>query len=47
MFGGGFPAGAVVQLSRAGTSEVDEISVDADGTFAHVFVVLPRTRRGP
>lgn len=47
VFGGGFPAGAVVQLARAGTSEVDEISVDVDGTFAHVFVVLPRTPSGP
>jgi hypothetical protein len=47
VFGGGFPAGAVVQLARPGTSEVDEISVDVDGTFAHVFVVLPRTPSGP
>jgi hypothetical protein len=47
VFGGGFPSGAVVELARAGTSEVDEIRVDVDGTFAHVFVVLPRTPSGP
>jgi hypothetical protein len=47
VFGGGFPAGAIVQLSRTGTAEVDQVSVDADGTFAHVFVVLPRTTSGP
>jgi hypothetical protein len=47
VFGAGFPAGAIVEFSRLGVAEVDQLAVDPDGTFAHVFVVLPNTPSGP
>jgi hypothetical protein len=46
IFGAGFPAGVTVELSRPGTSTLEPITVDADGTFAHVIVVLPNTPSG-
>jgi hypothetical protein len=46
VFGAGFPPGVTVELSRPGTSTVEPITVDADGTFAHVIVVLPNTPSG-
>jgi hypothetical protein len=45
VFGAGFPAGAFVEL-QVGTERYD-VTVDADGTFAHVFVVMPHTPAGP
>ncbi len=47
VFGAGFPAGAVVEFSRSTVPDVDQVTVDPDGTFAHVFVVLPNTPSGP
>jgi hypothetical protein len=47
VLGAGFPPGVTVELSRAGNSTVEPIAVDADGTFAHVIVVLPNTPIGP
>ena len=47
VFGAGFPSGAVVEFSRSTGPDVDPVTVDADGTFAHVFVVLPNTPSGP
>ncbi len=47
VFGAGFPAGALVEFSRSGVVDVDQLTVDLDGTFAHVFVVLPNTPSGP
>ncbi len=47
VFGAGFPAGAIVEFSRSGVAGVDQLTVDPDGTFAHVFVVLPNTPSGP
>ena len=47
VFGSGFPAGAIVELTHSITPDVDEVTVDPDGTFAHVFVILPRTPSGP
>jgi hypothetical protein len=44
VFGAGFPPGTTVELSRPGSSTLEPITVDVDGTFAHVIVVLP-TRR--
>jgi hypothetical protein len=46
IFGAGFPAGVTVELSRPGTSTLEPITVDADGTFAHVIVVRPNTPSG-
>jgi Tol biopolymer transport system component len=46
VFGAGFPPGVTVELSRPGSSTVEPIAVDADGTFAHVIVVLPNTPVG-
>jgi hypothetical protein len=46
VFGAGFPPGSTVELSRPGTSTVEPIAVDVDGTFAHVVVVLPNTPAG-
>jgi hypothetical protein len=46
LFGAGFPPGAAVELSRPGTSTIESITVDVDGTFAHVIVVLPNTAVG-
>ncbi len=45
LFGAGFPAGSSVQLTRSTISET--VTVDAEGTFVHVFVVLPNTPSGP
>ena len=47
VFGAGFPAGVVVEFSRSTVPDVDQVIVDPDGTFAHVFVVLPNTSSGP
>jgi len=47
VFGVGFPAGSTVELSQPGTSTAEPIVVDANGTFAHVVVVLPNTLTGP
>jgi len=47
VFGVGFPAGSTVEFSQPGTSTAEPIVVDADGTFAHVVVVLPNTLTGP
>ena len=54
VFGSGFPAGATVDFTWGlGTSvshadaQTDLIDVDADGSFAHVVVVLPNTMPGP
>jgi hypothetical protein len=45
VFGAGFPGGAIVELQRG--TEIDQVSVEANGTFAHVFVVMPHTPAGP
>ena len=47
VFGVGFPAGSTVEFSQPGTSTAEPIIVDANGTFAHVVVVLPNTSTGP
>jgi hypothetical protein len=47
VFGSGFPAGAVVELTRGAVPGGDQVTVDPDGTFAHVFVIMPRTPSGP
>jgi hypothetical protein len=47
VFGAGFPAGSVVEFSRSTVPDVTQLTVDADGTFANVFVVLPNTPSGP
>jgi len=47
VFGVGFPAGSTVEFSQPGTSTAEPIVVDANGTFAHVVVVLPNTLTGP
>jgi len=47
LFGVGFPPGSTVELSQPGSSTTEPILVDADGTFAHVVVVLPNTLTGP
>ena len=47
VFGSGFPAGAIVEFSRSGVADVAQLTVDPDGSFAHVFVVLPNTPSGP
>ncbi len=47
VFGAGFPAGATVELIRTGAPDGDQITVDPDGSFAHVFVIMPRTPSGP
>lgn len=45
VFGAGFPGGAIVDLQRG--TELVQVSVEANGTFAHVFVVMPHTPAGP
>ena len=47
VFGAGFPAGTTVELMPPGIASAVPVVVDADGTFAHVVVVLPRTPTGP
>jgi len=47
VFGVGFPPGSTVELSQPGSSTTEPIVVDADGTFAHVVVVMPNTLTGP
>lgn len=47
VFGAGFPANTTVEFSQPGTSIAEPIVVDANGTFAHVVVVLPNTPTGP
>jgi hypothetical protein len=47
VFGAGFPAGSTVELLQPGVASAEPVIVDADGTFAHVVVVLPHTPTGP
>ena len=47
VFGAGFPAGSTVELMQPGVATAVPVVVDADGTFAHVVVVLPHTPTGP
>jgi hypothetical protein len=47
VFGAGFPAGSTVELMQPGVASAVPVIVDADGTFAHVVVVLPHTPTGP
>lgn len=47
VFGAGFPAGSTVELMQPGVATAESVVVDADGTFAHVVVVLPHTQTGP
>ena len=47
VFGAGFPAGSTVELMQPGVGSGELVIVDADGTFAHVVVVLPHTPTGP
>lgn len=47
LFGAGFPDGATIQLRRGTDPVADQVVVDADGTFAHVIVVLPNSPTGP
>jgi hypothetical protein len=47
VFGTGFPAGSTVELMQPGVAFPEPVIVDADGTFAHVVVVLPQTPTGP
>ena len=47
VFGSGFPAGAVVELTRGAAPDGEQVTVDPDGSFAHVFVIMPRTSSGP
>ena len=47
VFGAGFPAASTVELMQPGVAASQPIVVDADGTFAHVVVVLPNTPTGP
>jgi len=47
VFGAGFPAGSTVELMQPGVASAESVIVDADGTFAHVVVVLPHTPTGP
>ena len=47
VFGAGFPAGSTVELLQPGVAVAEPVIVDADGTFAHVVVVLPHTPTGP
>lgn len=45
VFGSGFPSGSSVELQLG--VERDEVTVDSDGTFAHVLVVMAHTPAGP
>lgn len=47
VFGAGFAPGSTVELSQPGSSTTEPIVVGANGTFAHVVVVLPNTLTGP
>ncbi|HUS44223.1 MAG TPA: hypothetical protein VMY16_16290 [Ilumatobacteraceae bacterium] len=47
VFGAGFVAGSTVELNQPGVAVSEPVVVDADGTFAHVIVVLPNTPTGP
>jgi hypothetical protein len=47
VFGAGFPAGSTIELMQPGVASAEPVIVDADGTFAHVVVVLPHTPTGP
>ncbi len=47
VFGVGFPPGSIIELLQPGSSTTESITVDVDGTFAHVVVVLPNTPTGP
>ncbi len=47
VFGAGFVGGSTVQLNQPGVAVSEPVTVDADGTFAQVIVVLPNTPTGP
>jgi hypothetical protein len=47
VFGGGFPAGAIVEFSWNDGQVKSNITIDDVGTFAETFVVLPNTASGP
>ena len=47
VFGGGFPAGAIVEFSWNGGQVKSNITIDEVGTFAETLVVLPNTATGP
>ncbi len=47
IFGNGFTAGSTVEVTQPGVAAPEPVIVDADGTFAHVIVVLPNTPTGP
>jgi len=47
VFGGGFPDGTVVEISRSDVSGSVEAVVDADGGFVHSFVVPGHAPAGP
>ena len=47
VFGTGFPAGSTVELTQPGDALAHAITVDPNGTFAYVVVILPNTPTGP
>jgi hypothetical protein len=47
VFGGGFPAGAIVEFSWNDGQVKSNITIDDVGVFARTFVVLPNTETGP
>jgi hypothetical protein len=47
VFGGGFPAGAIVEFSWNDGQVKSNITIDDVGTFAETLVVLPNTTSGP
>jgi hypothetical protein len=47
VFGAGFPAGSTIELVQPGVATAEAVIIGADGTFAHVVVVLPHTPTGP
>lgn len=47
VFGAGFPPDSTVELTQPGAASPQAVVVEADGTFAHVVVLLPNTPIGP
>ena len=47
VFGGGFPAGVTVEISRSDVSSPDQAVVGANGAFVHTFVVPGHAPAGP
>lgn len=47
VFGAGYPAGSTVRFVRQELPGGVEVTVDDDGTFAHIVVVVPNTPTGP